>query len=247
MKKLIILFISLIWAYTVNAQLSRPVDKKLRFITPYDLQRWTIIDDFNFNKVKNWKFSSDTKKIEALDMNNNIPVIYYKKMQPGVKFSSVEGARFLGKKYDENPYCLGVKIVFPRMISTSVFLQPIAPYTLNGVCNKMSIWLLGRGRDVNIEIVLKDYLNRLYYLHIANLNYLGWKYWEIDVPENIPQNANQFPQKETLKIMGFLVTNHPKRFSENIYQPFYLYMDEFEVLLDSNIDDYPGLEIKDNW
>ncbi len=247
MRKFIVLLVLSIINVTLNAQLSRPADRKLKFITPLDLQRWTIIDDFNFDKVKNWKLSTDTKKVEKLDLGNNIPVIYYKKMQPGVKFSSVEGGRFLSVKYENNPYCLGVKVIFPRMISASVFLQPNEPYKLTGVAKKISLWLLGRGRDVDVEIVLKDFLNRLYYLPVANMNYLGWKYFEIDVPQDIPQNANEYPQRQLLDIMGFLVTNHPKRFAEDIYQPFYLYIDELEVLLDENINNYPGLEIKDNW
>jgi len=232
----------------LNAQIERAGDKKLKFITPYDLQRWTIIDDFNFDKIKNWTLtSSDTKKVEKLPVNVNIPVVYLKKISPGVKFSAVEGGRFLTEQYKNNPYCLGVKVVFPRMAATSVFLKPDKPYQLNGYCKKISLWLLGRGRDVDFELVIKDYLGRLYYLYVTKLNYLGWRYFEINIPAEVPQNFNEYPQRETISIEGFLITNHPKKYTGEVYKPFYLYIDELEVLLDRNYKIYPGLEIKDNW
>lgn len=248
MRKVLIIIFIIIFYGSLSAQ-SKVEEMKLKFITPFDFQRWTVIDDFNFNKINNWELSpeTETKKINSLIPAETIPVLFYKKVAPGVKFSAVQGKRFLTSQYKDNPYCLGVKIVFPEMFETTVFLKPKEDYQLNGVCRKISLWILGRGRNVDFQIVIKDYLNRPYFLNVGKLNYLGWKYWEIDIPIEIPQKFDIYPQRETIKIVGFLVTNHPTQYIEELYQPCYIYIDQLEVLLNNYMDIYPGLEIKDDW
>ncbi len=241
-KRLIIyLFLSLFsFTYILSGQNGNKV--KLKFVTPLDLYGWAMVDDFNFEKIKNWNLN-----YKSGGQEKRYTPIFYRKVDPGADMGNLEGGRFLLEKYKKNPSCLGIKIQFPERIQTCAFVKPKEGYKLDGVCREVSLWILGRGKNVDIEIVFSDYLGRYYYLPICKLDFLGWKYFRVKVPESIPQNYNVFPQRETLKFEGFLAINHPLKFAYELYQPFYLYVDQLEVRLDRNAESYPGLEISDGW
>ncbi len=240
MKKLFIIIMVLSFINVVDAQLARNI--KLKFETPLDLQRWSIVDDFN--KCDNWELSSSTTSEIT---GQGIPT-YFRKVEPGVKFLSVSGEpRFFTDEYKNNPSCLGVKVVFPEMSKAIVTLKPKENYKIDGRCKKIALWLLGRGRDVDFGIIIRDYLGKNYYLDVTKLNFVGWKYFKIDVPLYIPQSFDIYPQRMTIEIVGFYVVNHPTQYADTLYQPFYLYIDQLEVLVDRFTQQYPGIEIEDNW
>lgn len=216
----------------------------LKFITPLDFERWTIIDDFNFDKIQNWDL---TEKAESTVPQVGVP-IFFKKISPGVKFLSVRGdERFYTEEYKSNPYCLGVKIIFPEMLRTTVKLIPKESYKIDGRCKKLGLWLLGRGGNFDFGIIIRDYLGRNYFFDITKLDFLGWQFFEFKIPPYIPQSFDIYPQKMTIEIVGFYVTNNPTRYADIINKPLYLYIDQLEGLIDKFSSQYPGVEIIDNW
>ncbi len=242
MKKLMVIFLILCITNTISAQLARNI--KLKFITPLDFKRWTVIDNFNFDKINKWDL---TEKSSAKKSPLAVPV-YFKKIEPGAKFIQLRGdERFFTKEYLNNPACLGVKILFPELKQTIVTLLPKESYKIDGKCKKLALWLLGRGRNFDFGIVIKDYLNRLYYLEVAKLDFMGWRYFEKKIPPYIPQSYDIYPQRMTIEIVGFYVVNHPSRYADILYRPFYLYIDQLEGLIDKFTTQYPGIEILDNW
>ncbi len=243
MKRLSIIIILYIFGITsLNAQLARTM--KLKFITPLDFERWTIIDDFNFDKINNWDLSEKTGTEPS---KQGVPV-YFKKIEPGVKFLSIRGdERFFTDEYKNNLACLGAKIIFPELHQVIVSLFPKESYKIDGHCKKLAMWLLGRGRNYDFGIIIKDYMNRYYYLDVAKLDFIGWRYFEIEIPPYIPQSFDIHPQRMTIAISGFYVINQPSRYADMLYRPFYLYIDQLEGLIDKFTRQYPGVEILDNW
>lgn len=224
-------------------------NQSLKFNTPGDFQRWTVLDDFNFDKINNWDLSAPAQQNPQAQTTENQLVVLpiYKKITPGVIFSRIESGRFLRKEYENNLSCLGIKVNFPEQNKMDVILWPKETYKINGYCKKISLWLLGRGDNVDFKIVLKDYLNRLYYVPVTKMDFLGWKYFEVNAPSVIPQSFSPFPQKELIEITGFLVSNNPSPYADIIYKPFYLYIDQLEVLIDQYYESYAGVEITDGW
>lgn len=220
--------------------------KKLSFITVFDLQSWTLLDDFEFTKINNWELSTTTKEADLPKVDDNSAKSYLKKVETSLAFGAMKGERFLTESYMNNKYCLGIKVLFPELHRVSSFVKPKENFKINGYCKKIALWLLGRGRDVDFNVVVKDYLNRMYTIPITKLNFTGWQYFEVNVPLKITQSFNTFP-KRTIEVAGFLLINNPSRYAEEVYQPFYVYVDGLEVLMDQNIDYYPGVEISDDW
>ncbi len=220
-------------------------EKKLKFVTPMDLVRWTVLDDYSV--LDKWDLSATPEKKEDMKLGK----AYYKKTEPGVIFQHVLGGRFANKymtdKYGKNPSCLGIKILFPEFSREHVFIGPKESWKIDGVCKQICVWLLGRGNNIDLEIMLRDYLGRTYFLPVAKLDFLGWKYFEINIPFYIPQNFNIYPQRETIEIVGFLAANNPEQYSGKIVKPVYIYFDQFEALIDRFADYYPGLEVSDDW
>lgn len=227
---------------TCNLFAQKAYYDSLRKQNAFDINFWNTLDDMNFGKINKWDLSKKT-----VEEGKPGVMKLFKKVEPGVPFRRVEGERFLYSEYDNNPACLGVKILFPEMISASVSLIPKETYKLDGYCKKIGFWILGRGRDVDLEIIIKDYLGKFYYLEAGKVDFLGWRYIEINIPPTIPQDFEAFPQKELLEFVGFVFTNNPKRYADELYQPFYVYIDQIEAYLDNYISVYPGIEIKDGW
>jgi len=239
---LMILFFTICIINLGNSQVARNLN--LKFMTPLDFERWTIIDDFNFDKIQNWNL---TEKAESTTQQVGVP-LFFKKITPGVKFLSVRGdERFYTDAYKENPACLGVKILFPEMNKTIVTLLPKESYKIDGRCKKLGLWLLGRGRDFDFGIIIRDYLGRNYHLDITKLDFMGWQFFEIKIPPYIPQSFDIYPQRMTIEIVGFYVINHPVKYADVLHRPFYLYIDNLEGLIDKFESQYPGVEILDNW
>lgn len=218
---------------------------KLRFKTSLDFQKWAVLDSFEFDKLNNWELSS-AKTADEPAAGGGIKT-YFKKIEPSLVFSQIKGGRFFFEEYAQNRSCLGVKVLFPELISASVFLIPKESYKVDGLCKKIGLWLLGRGKNVDFSIVVRDYMSRKYPLFVTKLDYLGWQYFEVTVPPHIPQNYDSFPQKELIEIAGFMATFHPGKFADELHRPVYIYMDQLEALLDQNVTAYPGMEIQDNW
>ena len=239
-KNSLIIFIIVMILLAGSLYSQNTYNVKLKFITSLDLNRWTILDDFDFTKGNKWEGSSTGNSTHE-------PMVTIKKMSLGAKFSATEGGRFLSEEYSKNSSCLGIKILYPEFYQASVFIRPNEGIVLNGKCKKIAVWLLGRGQNIDIEIVLLDYLGNNYYLPAGKIDHLGWKYFEVDIPVTVPQNFNSYPQQETLEFSGFIISNNPERYIDKIHKPIYIYIDHLESLMDRNRAKYPGVEITDDW
>jgi len=246
-KNSIILFFLIIFSLStgLNAQKQNVYDMKLKFITAINLRYWTVVDDFDFQKSNNWEFNYKQGAGDPEDTSGK--KVFLRKVEPGAKFSEVEGGRFLSEKYNISTSCLGAKIVFPEHYQTTFLVRPKESMLVNGLCRKISLWVLGRGKNIDLEIAVSDYLGKGYFLYAGKLDFIGWKYLEVEIPASIPQNFGSFPQQELIKFEGFLVTNNPSRFADEIYKPYYFYVDHLEALMDQNVEKFPGVEITDNW
>ncbi len=237
------IFILLVFSVNLSAQ-------KGKFITPYDYLKWDEVDNFDFDKVDNWNLNAaESKDIKEAPKNG---MAFYKKIDGGVVYKLMKSAErfYKEEKYKENAGCMGIKAYFMEFSSENVNLIPKENYKLSGVCSKVAFWLLGRNKNVDFELILQDYSGSRYFLPITKLNFLGWKYFEIHIPSLITQYYKFYPKEkhlEDMELVGFIVTNHPDRYSEELYAPTYIYIDQLEFRADQFIADYPGKEIKDDW
>ncbi|MDD5065465.1 MAG: flagellar filament outer layer protein FlaA [bacterium] len=220
---------------------------KLKFVTPLDYQRWVLVDDFEFSKINNWDLNASSQKSSEQKSESTELKAYFKKTEPSLVFSSLKTGRFLMDNYKDNSSCLGVKVSFPELIRASVFLKAKQSYQMDGYCKKIALWVLGRGRNVDFELILKDYLGRNYPVFVSKLDFLGWKYCEVSIPSYIPQNYDLYPQRKVIELAGFQVTCIPSQFADEQHKTFYVYIDQVEALLDQYAKTYPGLEISDEW
>jgi hypothetical protein len=196
--------------------------------------KWYILDDFE--KCDNWPvINGGLFKKEYYNSNPRLAII------PGAS-----------EKLTEQPKlnCLGVKILFIGNLpgSTEVFVVPLRPIEIPGICKKLSFWVNSRNKKLDIKLRVANYANYIYDLvpEPSTLDFLGWKELVIDnIDKKIPQLNPNRPDYKPIRILSFIISNSAKL---TFFKEFYIYIDHLKAYCNEYImSAYDGSAIKDKW
>jgi len=196
--------------------------------------KWYILDDFE--SCNNWGV-----------INGSFYKPQYYNSNP--RLAIIEGG---SEKLTETPknYCLGVKVLHIGSAegATEVFVIPLKPIEIPGVCKKISFWVNSRNKKLEIRLRVANYMNYIYDLkpEPSDLNFWGWKELVIDdVDKKVPQiNPNRLDYKP-IKILSFVIDN---KYRFNALGSFYLYIDHLKAYCNEyKLPSYDGSKISDKW
>ncbi len=196
--------------------------------------KWYVIDDFE--SCDNWPvINGDFFNPKYYNSNPRLAVI-----------------RGASQNLTDSPKknCLGIKILSIEKVSnaTELFAIPLKPIALPGICKKISFWVNGRDKKINIKIRFANYANYIYDLspEPETLNFFGWQELVInDVDKKIAQiDPNRLDYKP-LKIISIVIDN---KYRQTFFKPFYIYIDQLKAYCNEyKLDEYDGSDIQDKW
>lgn len=123
-------------------------------------------------------------------------------------------------------------------------IQPNAPiYFPEGIPIRLFFWVYSENVDMTGKLILSQEKSKDLYIDLGSFKFEGWR--RIEATIQLPAKNIRLVQslQIPLKVKGI-------RFSSSSFQkkgPFFLYLDQMTVLLETSSSSYPGAEIKDNW
>lgn len=144
-------------------------------------------------------------------------------------------------------FVLGLKAQFFGRTNTSISIEAIRPFPVPGVCQTISVWVVGRSYNHKLSVIVEDYFGSKMILPMRGthnaLNFSGWEQMTAYVPTLVPGKSGGLRQRDPhyldrqgIKIVGFVI--EPDMLET--YGTFFTYFDDLRV----NTDLY-GLVKKD--
>lgn len=168
------------------------------------------------------------------------------KMPPkyGKADSSGKAAPYFEEETDEHKQVMGVKVSFMHRAHSWVKIEPPTPINLEGMVKGFEMWVAGRNKRHKLYIVIKDFYNKERYLEVGELNFIGWKKMNIQIPYTVVQEDFRYSTKRGMTFMGFMVKFHPEETSGH----FYIYFDNISAELSRFLEENRDTDdILDSW
>jgi len=173
-------------------------------------------------------------------------------------FGIVTIRRFDGSPLDKEPipdeeqvgikendkYVLGVKIQFYKRAMDSMYIMPIRPIPIEGICKTVSLWVIGRNNNHVLKLVISDFFGKKAELTMGKLNFTGWKKLTVAIPPTVVQRNFHYNNRMGIKIEGFRIDFDPME----TYGNFFVYFDDLRAVTDLFAEENRDMDdIQDIW
>jgi hypothetical protein len=125
-----------------------------------------------------------------------------------------------------------------------VEIRPQEPITFpDGVPVRLFFWAYAENVSMSAKLILKQEKSKDLMIDIGDFGFEGWR--RIEIPIRIPARNVRLIQSLQIpfQLKGIRISSRPHQKKG----PFFIYIDQMSVLLDTSQAKYPGSEIKDNW
>lgn len=195
----------------------------LTYVEPFDSERpWHIYRGDSF--LNHTSFIAKTPSGEAWDLECSVLK----------NFSNFSGKySFMVHSFVEIPG------------KDKIEIQPKEPIFLpiSGIPIRLVFWAYSENLPMSLTLILSQEKSKNLYISIGNLNWEGWR--RVEVPLSIPYTNVRLIQSRQipLRIHGIRIQSSPKQEKG----PFFFYLDQMYMVLDTSRSFYPGSDVLDNW
>ncbi|MDH5719224.1 MAG: flagellar filament outer layer protein FlaA [Spirochaetia bacterium] len=110
---------------------------------------------------------------------------------------------------------------------------------LPGNVKAISLWVLGRGNKYTLETWIEDWRGETHILKFGSIDFIGWRPLTVQVPTNIPQDIDSYPQSKNLILKKFIIRSTPNSGKDAVI----VFIDSLKVLTDLYQMYFDGEEI----
>ena len=132
-------------------------------------------------------------------------------------------------------YVLGVRVDFLRRGYNTIFVRPIRPIPVEGITKTVSVWVVGRNFNHDLNLLVQDFFGKNYEIYMGKLNFQGWKKITVAIPpqsgdgvNGVVQRSYHYNNQMGIKIMGFRIDCDPLE----TFGSYYVYFDDLRVVTD---------------
>lgn len=150
-----------------------------------------------------------------------------------------------GFPYNENKQVLGVRVEFMKRGYNWFTVRPPLPIKVPGICKSISVWVVGRGYNHELWLMIRDFVgNRRYLQSMMKLNHKGWRKVRFPIRDDkVDQQDHTVtdPKKVGIIFDGFLIQCDPMEARGKYYIYFDLLTAEVDIYFEfaKDEDDVP--------
>jgi hypothetical protein len=130
----------------------------------------------------------------------------------------------IGFPYNEQRFVLGVRVEYLRRGYHWFTVRPPIPIKVPGICKSIAVYVVGRGNNHWLWLMLRDYQgNKRYLSSMRPLNHIGWRRVLFPIRNTISQGdfRTTDPRRLGITFDGFLINCDPLE----AYGTYYIYFD----------------------
>ena len=220
--------------------------------------RAIILEAFNGDRTHEWSFGGrsyvydydwalDASKFATSSSDETFPKQTYVEAWPvqlyGVNRNGEQDLRSFGiwGKFDRRGYnWIDVYPVVPDTGGVGEVPEPFE-IPIPGRIRALDMWVWGSNLNLTLEAYFRDYNGVIYSIDMGSLAHRGWKNFNVQIPNRIPQEKRILPHLASLSFVKFRIWTLPMERVDNIY----VYFNQFKILTDTFETYFDGDELTD--
>ena len=132
-------------------------------------------------------------------------------------------------------YVLGTRVDYLKRGYNTFTIRPIRPIPIEGVTKTVSVWVIGRNFNHELNLLIQDFFGRNYEIYMGKLNFQGWKKMTVAIPPQAADGVNGVVQRSYhynnqmgIRVTGFRIDCDPME----SYGSYYVYFDDLRAVTD---------------